>query len=266
MIKAGALLAVALVLAGPAARAQTYPSRQITLIIPFTPGGSNDLVGRAVGKKLSEAWGRAGGGRKPRWRRHPDRQHRRRQSAARWLHAAPGVADVHHQPGDPEDHAVRHGEGFHADCLPGPRAAAGHDIEQAACAVRRRAVYPGQEQTWPDHLRFGRPWQHQPDFDRSDRAGGRREARACSPTRAAHRRSTISPAAMSTSMYPVFRRRSSSSEAARSRASCGDERPANGAVARRAHACGGAGHRAPMRKRGGASSARPGCLRMSFMR
>src|ERR1051325_2671690 len=69
MIKAGALLAVALVLAGPAARAQTYPSRQITLIIPFTPGGSNDIVGRAIGRKLSEAWGqpvvvenRGGGG------------------------------------------------------------------------------------------------------------------------------------------------------------------------------------------------------------
>jgi tripartite-type tricarboxylate transporter receptor subunit TctC len=53
----GALLAAALVLASPAARAQSYPSRQITLIIPFTPGGSNDLVGRAIGKKLSEAWG-----------------------------------------------------------------------------------------------------------------------------------------------------------------------------------------------------------------
>src|SRR2546430_3956836 len=56
-IRAGALLAAALVLAGPAARAQTYPSKQITLIIPFTPGGSNDLVGRAIGKKLSEVWG-----------------------------------------------------------------------------------------------------------------------------------------------------------------------------------------------------------------
>jgi tripartite-type tricarboxylate transporter receptor subunit TctC len=69
MIKAGAMLAAALVVASPAARAQTYPSRQITLIIPFTPGGSNDLVGRAIGKKLSEAWGqpvvvenRGGGG------------------------------------------------------------------------------------------------------------------------------------------------------------------------------------------------------------
>src|ERR1051325_8384128 len=69
MIRAGALLAAALVLASPAARAQSYPSRQITLIIPFTPGGSNDLVGRAIGKKLSEVWGqpvvvenRGGGG------------------------------------------------------------------------------------------------------------------------------------------------------------------------------------------------------------
>ena len=57
MIRAGALLVAALVLAGPAARAQTYPSKQITLIIPFVPGGSNDLVGRAIGKKLAEAWG-----------------------------------------------------------------------------------------------------------------------------------------------------------------------------------------------------------------
>jgi tripartite-type tricarboxylate transporter receptor subunit TctC len=38
-------------------RAQTYPSRQITLIVPFAAGGSNDVVGRAIGKKLSEAWG-----------------------------------------------------------------------------------------------------------------------------------------------------------------------------------------------------------------
>jgi tripartite-type tricarboxylate transporter receptor subunit TctC len=57
MIKTGAFLAAALVLASPAAHAQAYPSRQITLIIPFAAGGSNDLVGRAIGKKLTEAWG-----------------------------------------------------------------------------------------------------------------------------------------------------------------------------------------------------------------
>jgi tripartite-type tricarboxylate transporter receptor subunit TctC len=57
MIKSGAFLVAALVLASPAVRAQTYPSRQITLIIPFAVGGSNDMVGRAIGKKLTEAWG-----------------------------------------------------------------------------------------------------------------------------------------------------------------------------------------------------------------
>jgi tripartite-type tricarboxylate transporter receptor subunit TctC len=56
MIRTGALLAAAFVLASPPARAQTYPSRQITLMIPFAAGGSNDLVGRAIGKKLSETW------------------------------------------------------------------------------------------------------------------------------------------------------------------------------------------------------------------
>jgi tripartite-type tricarboxylate transporter receptor subunit TctC len=57
MIKEGAFLAAALVLTSSAGRAQTYPSRQITLIIPFAVGGSNDMVGRAIGKKLTEAWG-----------------------------------------------------------------------------------------------------------------------------------------------------------------------------------------------------------------
>jgi tripartite-type tricarboxylate transporter receptor subunit TctC len=56
MIKTRAFLAAALVLTSAAVRAQTYPSRQITLIIPFAVGGSNDMVGRAIGKKLTEAW------------------------------------------------------------------------------------------------------------------------------------------------------------------------------------------------------------------
>jgi tripartite-type tricarboxylate transporter receptor subunit TctC len=57
MIRVGALLAVALVLAGSAGHAQTYPSRPITLIVPFAAGGSNDLVARVIGKKLGEVWG-----------------------------------------------------------------------------------------------------------------------------------------------------------------------------------------------------------------
>src|ERR1700761_7326299 len=56
MIKIGTLLSAILFLTSPA-HAQTYPSKQITLIIPFAAGGSNDIVARAIGKELSEAWG-----------------------------------------------------------------------------------------------------------------------------------------------------------------------------------------------------------------
>jgi tripartite-type tricarboxylate transporter receptor subunit TctC len=57
MFRAATLLAAVLVLGSPPARAQSWPSRTITLIIPFAAGGSNDVVGRAIGKKLTEAWG-----------------------------------------------------------------------------------------------------------------------------------------------------------------------------------------------------------------
>ena len=57
VVKAGAFLAAGLALAASALHAQTYPSRQITLIIPFAVGGSNDMIGRAIGRKLAEVWG-----------------------------------------------------------------------------------------------------------------------------------------------------------------------------------------------------------------
>ena len=50
---AAALLALAL----PAARAQTYPSRQITLVVPFAPGGPADFLGRLIGQRMSEDLG-----------------------------------------------------------------------------------------------------------------------------------------------------------------------------------------------------------------
>src|ERR1700743_2146076 len=57
MIRAATWLAVALLLTSTPVRAQSLPSRTITLVIPFAAGGSNDVVGRAIGKKLTEAWG-----------------------------------------------------------------------------------------------------------------------------------------------------------------------------------------------------------------
>jgi len=52
----------AMALAAPAApaigRAQgAYPDKQIRMVIPFAPGGTTDLLARAVGQYFSQAWG-----------------------------------------------------------------------------------------------------------------------------------------------------------------------------------------------------------------
>ncbi len=46
----GAALTPALAQAG-------YPGKAVRLIIPFTPGGSADILGRAIGHELTQAWG-----------------------------------------------------------------------------------------------------------------------------------------------------------------------------------------------------------------
>ncbi len=36
--------------------AQTYPSKQIEIIVPYAPGGTTDFVTRVIGQRLSESW------------------------------------------------------------------------------------------------------------------------------------------------------------------------------------------------------------------
>lgn len=39
------------------AGAQNYPVKPLRMVVPFSPGGPNDVLGRMVGQKLTEQWG-----------------------------------------------------------------------------------------------------------------------------------------------------------------------------------------------------------------
>src|SRR5262245_23487704 len=58
-LHASLLTALGLLLAlSTAAAAQDYPTKPVRLIIPFPPGGSNDVVGRLIATHLSERLGK----------------------------------------------------------------------------------------------------------------------------------------------------------------------------------------------------------------
>lgn len=49
--------ALAIVQGARAQPADPFPSRPIRIVIPFVPGGANDVIGRIVGIKITEAHG-----------------------------------------------------------------------------------------------------------------------------------------------------------------------------------------------------------------
>jgi tripartite-type tricarboxylate transporter receptor subunit TctC len=53
----GAFGLIGCLMAGSSAQSQTYPSRPITIVVTSTAGGVTDVVARAVGQRLAEAWG-----------------------------------------------------------------------------------------------------------------------------------------------------------------------------------------------------------------
>ncbi len=52
-----AVLTAGVAAASPfATAAEPYPSKTIQLVVPYTPGGNTDLLGRIIAQKLGEAW------------------------------------------------------------------------------------------------------------------------------------------------------------------------------------------------------------------
>jgi tripartite-type tricarboxylate transporter receptor subunit TctC len=58
LLKRRALITMALITLCQSAGAQDYPSRPVTIVVPFAPGGSTDLLSRMVGQKLEQRWGK----------------------------------------------------------------------------------------------------------------------------------------------------------------------------------------------------------------
>ncbi len=57
-LAAGSALAAGALLASPFALAQAdYPNKPIRIIVPLPPGGSNDVLARVLGQKMSESFG-----------------------------------------------------------------------------------------------------------------------------------------------------------------------------------------------------------------
>jgi tripartite-type tricarboxylate transporter receptor subunit TctC len=58
-IVAGGLVSLAQARLGTAWAADSYPARQVRIVVPFAPGGVADVLGRLLGQKLSERLGRS---------------------------------------------------------------------------------------------------------------------------------------------------------------------------------------------------------------
>src|SRR5260221_11932043 len=51
---------IALLLCPSPVLAQAYPGKPVRIVVPYSAGGGTDIVARAVGQRLADAWGQPG--------------------------------------------------------------------------------------------------------------------------------------------------------------------------------------------------------------
>jgi tripartite-type tricarboxylate transporter receptor subunit TctC len=59
MLLPATLLFCSQIVAQIAPQTAQYPNKPIRMIVPFTPGGTTDILARAIGQELSKAWGQS---------------------------------------------------------------------------------------------------------------------------------------------------------------------------------------------------------------
>ncbi len=52
-------VAAAIVALSTPAHAQDFPTRPVTIVVPFTPGGAGDILSRMIGPRLEQKWGKS---------------------------------------------------------------------------------------------------------------------------------------------------------------------------------------------------------------
>jgi tripartite-type tricarboxylate transporter receptor subunit TctC len=57
IVSIAAVVALAPALSGAAVAADTFPSRPVRMLVPFSPGGATDIVARQVASRLGDLWG-----------------------------------------------------------------------------------------------------------------------------------------------------------------------------------------------------------------
>ncbi len=176
-----ALLGVVGVLPAPApAAAQSYPTRAITLVVPFAPGRQRQHRGAQRCRQDERDARPAGRHRQSRRRRRHGRDPRGRQGRARRLHAAGGhQRDGRHVAQPDAEPRLRPAQGLRSDRADRRHPEPDRGASELSRPLARRADQGRQGDRNSDSLRVARRRHSQSPHGRAARLSDRHEARAC---------------------------------------------------------------------------------------